>query len=316
MEQNRYEIRPGSSIPECSRILSASALGAENLAFELHFNQNEEMFLRLPGRYRLLSLPVHHDVRDPDPSAEYVRELCRALEQIVAVLPEAFGGLTHYFDPSDTLHPGFYKLFKAENALYLYVLRIDLSFRPNVHTKLRSGGNDMTAEYETRDLFLESEFIPLDSVEFQGREIKAFKVDEMVSQTWIGETGKGYMLRGIWMDADLSKFFTKLFLPEGKSVYPYFPLFCKYKSVCGAPLRFDSSGRKDGLSLFHRQASLLRPWIGTIEKALKQSAFSETMREFEDLRRKVPASWIETWAGMNVRSYLNEADMKEYLIEF
>ena len=34
--------------------------------------------------------------------------------------------------------------------------------------------------------------------------------------TWKGESGEGYMIHGIWMDADINKFFSKLVLPKGR----------------------------------------------------------------------------------------------------
>ncbi len=44
------------------------------------------------------------------------------------------------------------------------------------------------------------------------------------------------------MDADLTKFFSKLFLPAGKKTYPYYPYLCKYKTVCQSPDRPRSRG--------------------------------------------------------------------------
>jgi hypothetical protein len=316
MEQFPNHFRPGPSVPECVRILSAAPVGSENAKFELHFNQNEELFLRLPKTFVVPSIPIHHDVRRPGPAPDYLRGLCLFLEAIVPAMPRAFEGLRYFFDPSDPFHPGFYRLHEAEGARYLFILRLDLGYRPNAHRVLRPGDNDRTAEYETRDLYVESEFIPLSSVENEGSEAISFQVEELISQTWIGETGKGYMIRGIWMDADLSKFFTKLFLPELRSVYPYFPLFCKYKTVCAAPLRFDAEGRQGILPDFHRNIEFLRPWIDGIQKALKRSDFSDTMREFTELRRRVPESWLRSWTGPKISAYLNEADLKEYLVEY
>jgi len=316
MEPFSHEIRPGVAAPDCQRILSAARAGSENVNFELHFNQNEELFLRLPSSLIVPSMPVHHDVRKRNPSAEYLSGLSRVLESLVSALPAAFEGLIHYFDPSDAFHPGFYRLYQAEGSRYLFILRLDLSYRPHPHRVLRPGDNDRTAEYETRDIYVESEFIPLEAVENEGSDAVSFQVDELISQTWIGETGKGYTLRGIWMDADLSKFFTKLFLPDGKSVYPYFPLFCKYRTICAAPLGFDSEARSGALPAFHRQILFLRPRIDAIQKALKLSGFSDTMREFAELRRFVPESWLSGWNGPKLRAYLDEEDLKEYLIEY
>ena len=60
--------------------------------------------------------------------------------------------------------------------------------------------------------------------------VVAFVVKQTISQNWIGETGKGYLVRGIWMDSELTKFFSKLFLPTGKRTYPFYPFTCRYKT--------------------------------------------------------------------------------------
>jgi hypothetical protein len=316
MEQLSNYIRPGYSPPECGRIIDAAAAGPGNQAFELHFNQGEELFLRLSASFSVPSFPIHHDVREPRPSADYLRSLCRVLEAAVSLVPAAFRGLRCFFDPSDPFHPGFYGLHRAGQTPYLFLMRLDLGYRPAAHRLLRQGDNHRSAEYESRDLFLESEFIPLSSAETEYGRDGAFRVAELISQTWIGETGKGYMIKGIWMDVDLSRFFTRVFLPEGMSVYPYFPLFCKYKTVCAAPLSFDDEGRRSELSLFHQRIEFLRPWIAGIQEALKRSDFSDTMPEFTELRRRVPRAWLESWTGPRLKAYLNEADLKEYLVEY
>lgn len=316
MEQFSNLIRPGNPLPECDRITSAASIGPGNGPFELHFNQNEELFVRLPSTFQVPSFPIHHDVSKRLPSPEYLRALCRVLESLVALIPDAFRGLSCHFDPSDPFHPGFHRLFRVEARPYLFSLRLDLGYRPIAHTVIRPGDSDRTAEYGSRDLFLESEFIPLSSVEDEGGPDAGYRVDELISQTWIGETGKGYMLRGIWMDSGLSRFFTKAFLPEGRSLYPYFPLFCKYRTVCASPLSLDPAGREDELPGFHQRIEFLRPWLDGIQEALKRSDFSDTMPEFTELRRRVPRPWLESWTGPSLRAYLNEADLKEYLVEY
>lgn len=313
METFSSEIRPGFSDPECGSLIASRGAIGRNSGFELHFNRNEELFIRLPRPFRVPSLPVHHDVREPMPEGDYLRGLRSLLSQLLESIPAAFSGLTPSFDPSDALRPGFFRLHTIEDSLYLYVLRLDLGFRPQDAKPLRSGSNDRTAEYESRDLYVDSEFIPLDSMAEDGR---SFAVREMLSRTWVGETGKGYMVRGIWMDADISKFLTRLVLPEGKSVYPYYPLFCKHKTICHQCLRFDAEGRQSALPLFHRQALFLRPLMPLVQKALKKTPFSEKMPEFAEIRKRVPEAWLDAYSGVRVAAYLNDADMKEYSIGY
>ncbi len=316
MDDLPYTIRPLFSDPDCDRLLSPSQAGDTNAEHSLHFNQNEDFFIRLKSDIHVPSIPVHHDVRVLEPSEEYLGALRQVLAQVKGLLPQALSGLSYFFDPTDIAHPSFYKIFKAESAFYLYLFRFDLSFRPQSCRLINPGNNDYRAEFLSNDLYLDSELIPLELVEADAGRPLAFHVRQSVSQTWIGETGKGYMLRGIWMDAGLSKFFTKLFLPPGKSLYPYYPLFCKYKSICHMGPRLDSESRREDLALFHRQANFLYPRMEAIQKALKSKEFSESMSEFIELKKRVPESWYEALSRYQVRAYLNDADMKEYQLEY
>lgn len=144
---------------------------------------------------------------------------------------------------------------------------------------------------------------------------KAFRVKQLVSNTWIGETGRGYLVHGVWMDDDLSKFFSKLLLPEGVRTYPFYPLFCKYKTVCAEAAFPGPDYRKRILPLLHRTTTFLAPEIDRIQNSLRDQPFSETMPEFSELRRRVPAAWREVLKGITTSVYLNERDMKEFSVE-
>jgi hypothetical protein len=118
------------------------------------------------------------------------------------------------------------------------------------------------------------------------------------------------------MDNDLTKFFTKLVLPEGLRSYPYYPLFCKYKTVCAQAVPPSPDRRKRLLPLLHRSIGFLAPEMGGIQASLKGNAFSDSSPEFLDLRKRIPASWRDLLAGFSVRSYLNDRELKEYALEY
>jgi hypothetical protein len=39
------------------------------------------------------------------------------------------------------------------------------------------------------------------------------------------------------------------------------------------------------------------------------------MNLYKELKSKIPASWFDAWKDLRIEAYLNEADMKEFLIE-
>jgi hypothetical protein len=137
----------------------------------------------------------------------------------------------------------------------------------------------------------------------------------MISSTWIGETGRGYRVQGIWMDQDLTKFLSKLFIPPDIRIHPYYPFSCKYRSICYFPFIPAEEGRRKGLPLLHRAISLLTPHIEEIEKVLKKNTFSEDLPLFRKIREEIPRDWKEMFAPLKMRAYLNEQEMKEYMFE-
>jgi hypothetical protein len=316
MEELINEIRVVYPDAEINAVLSAIPDNASGVSCAVRFNHSEELFLELGAEFVMPRFPIHHDVHTELPSAPYAYALRDLVKQLSVILPEIFRGLTYYFDPTDPLKPRFYRLYKVENSIYLFLLRVDLVFRHFQGEIIEPGTNDVTPAFRTKRLFLESEFIPLEAVMWEMGRAKAFRVRQLISNTWIGETGRGYLLHGIWMDNDLSKFFSKIVLPEGvRSIYPFYPLFCKYKTICAEAVPPALERRKRMLPLLHRAVTFLAPEMERIQNSLKEASFSETMPEFIELRDKVPASWKEILKGISMRSYLNEQDSKEYSLE-
>mgnify|MGYP006967047256 FL=1 len=257
----------------------------------MRFNQGEEFFIELGSPIVVPHLPIHHDVREPVPNAPYIHAIRDVIKQLSESLPEAFRGLTYFFDPAEILKPCFYRMFKVDESVYLYLLRMDLLPKTLEVDVLEAGTNDKTPAYASRRLYMDSELIPLDAVMWESGRVRAFKIRQLISQTWIGETGKGYMVRGIWMDSDLSKFFTRLFLEPGKRLYPYHPLFCKYKTVCACAPILSSEARRSMVPLLHYAISRLNPEIENIQNVLRTASFSESLEEFAKLRATIPDAW-------------------------
>ncbi|MBN2874263.1 MAG: hypothetical protein JXM71_04135 [Spirochaetales bacterium] len=316
MEQLLNEIKISYIDSGINQMLLTIPEGARNAPYGMRYNQGEEFFIELSSPLFVPKLPIHHDIRKPIPDAHYIGIIRDVLSQLSSILPECFSGLTYFFDPAEILKPCFYRLYKADNDVYLYLLRVDLLPRPFDAETLESGTNDTTQAYSTKRLYLESEIIPLEAVMWESGRAKAFRIRQMISQTWIGETGKGYLVRGIWMDSDLSKFFTKLFVQPGKRIYPFFPVFCKYKTVCATSPILTSDGRRSFIPFLHHAIKFLEPEISRIQETLRDKKFSESLPEFEALRNRVPEAWKATLARFGTEAYLNDREQKEYALSY
>lgn len=314
MEQVTKEIVLRYLDPGIDSILEARSAGGT--AVTHHFSHSEEFFLRLGSPYSVPSFDIHHDIRQNDPDRSYLERLRSVLANLVRLLPSAFRGLTYFFDPAEIFRPCFFRLYNIEGMRYLYLLRLDLSFRPQVHTPTGFGTNDRTPAYSSDLLFLESDFIPLERAAVRDGRIGAFIVKQLVSNTWIGETGRGYSIQGIWIDRDLSKFFSRLFLSPGKRLYPFFPFTCKYRTVCLTLPALSPEGRAKHLPYLHRALSVVGPGIRSIERDLSHGEFSEELPSFQSMKKAVPCSWFSIWDAYTVTAYLTQENRKEWRIDF
>jgi hypothetical protein len=315
MDELLNEIRVVYPDAEINSVLAEIPSGAKGSTFIVRYNHSEELFLDLDTELTMPRFPIHHDIRSDVPTAPYAYALKALVKQLALLLPDIFQGLTYYFDPTDPLKPRFYRLYKVEDSIYLFLLRIDLVFRHFQGEIVEPGSNDVTPAYRTKRLFVESEIIPVEAVMWELGKARAFKVRQLISNTWIGETGRGYLVHGIWMDNELSKFFSKMILPAGVRTYPFYPLFCKYKTICAQAVPPGPDRRKRLLPLLHRTVGFISPEMERILSALKSENFSETMPEFLELRSRVPPAWREVLHGISMRAYLNERDQKEYQLE-
>ncbi len=281
-----------------------------------HYNQNEEFFIRLADSFTVPSFPIHHEVSNPVPEKEYIESLEKLLTQIVPMAGDVFNGVTYFFDPGEIFHPCFYQVFKYKEQLYLYLIRLDLTYRPNDGEILKRGSNDRTIRYKTNKLFLEADLIPLDKVANGEDGIKRLYMEQSISQTWIGETGRGYFIEGIWIDLELTKFITKVFIPAGKRIYPYYPFTCKYRTFCHSLIDLSLEGRKRHLIYHHKAREFILPYLDDIQKALKDESFRDDLPEFKRFKTMIPPFWNKAWESLSVTPYLNEHDMKEFKVVF
>jgi hypothetical protein len=314
MDGGLNEIRLHASDQEINRLIKS--LPDVEGSYSVHYNQNEDFFIQLDRNIVVPHIPIHHDVRTPHPSEAYRRALVEVVEQISAGVPQIFHGLTYFFDPGDIHRPAFFQVFKLGETRYLYMVHLDLKFRTHDAEMTNPGTNDVTAEYRTRKVFLDASLIPIDEIKtMDGGRPSSFVVHQTISQTWIGETGRGYLIQGIWMDQELTKFFSKLFVPKGVRSYPYYPFVCRYRTVCHMVLHLSPQGRKDHIPNLHRAVQFLEPEMRRIEGSLKSTEFTENLPVFMEIKAKVPAVWGEIFKPLKVSAYLNDQDMKEFLIE-
>jgi hypothetical protein len=305
-------IRVGHREPSINALLPGIA--SDDTPWTRRFNQNEELFVELESEISVPSLPIHHDVREPLPSAEYVESVRHVVLQLCAGAPGMLRGLTFTFHPSDVLHAHFHKLYAcAEGDCYLYLLAVDLAYRASEHSATARGTNDRTAAYRGRRLFVEGLLVPVLRPGDQGA--SSFAVQPAFSQTWLGERGKGYFRQGIWIDQDLTRFFSKLFLPAGTRAYPFYPFVCRYRTLCAALMDLAPPARESRLPYLRSALEFIAPARERIESELRTAGFSEDMPFFRELKASLPQQWQSFYRGLRLKAYLNAEGSKEFAVE-
>ncbi len=303
-------IKPDPSVDTLLRSVKSSGC-----TYTPFFTANEELYLELEDSFQVPSFRIHHDVREAAPSQRYRDELRGLMQQLGERLPAVFQGLRYFFDPAEILRPSFFRIYRAEDCLYLYLLRIDLVPRPGVHQQMGRSSNEETPSYTSTKLFIEADMIPIREIQGSDDNPEACLIQRSVSDTWIGETGRGYYVQGIWLDRELTKFFTKLFLPEGARTYPYYPLTCKYQAVCHSLYRLEPADLEKACQVAHRARVFLDPHMEAIQNALRANEFSTDLPIFRELRAELPEDLARHWEGLRLAPFLNDRDMKEFRIE-
>jgi hypothetical protein len=302
----------GNTNEEINQLISAANSSIRK--YTCHYNSSEEMFLKFDKSLTVPAMPIHHDVRDSRAGREYSKSIVEVVRGVMESLPGFLNGMKYYFDPRDVHRPTFYQLYKIQHMNYLYQLKFDLTFHPSHHRVLTQGSNDVSPKFETNRLIIEADFIPIVQID----KVDGFPsliIEESITDTWIGETGRGYYLQGIWLDREITKFFSKLFLQPGQRMYPFYPIHCKYQAICQSLNVFSPEARKKRLAAHHNIRRFILKYLDNIEAALRNNEFSEDLDAFSMIRQKVPAPLINVWKDVSVKAYLNNDDIREYLVE-
>ncbi len=301
--------------PGINAILAQSAEPEPGYRAVCRFSQNEDQFSVLADTYEVPSFPVHHNFQNHVPPDGYVEALSVVLRRVTKLAPRLLAGTSWFFDAANIHAPGFFRIERYGGRAYLYLARIDLSCRPLDSEIIAAGSNSYTHRFRTNRLYHESDWFPL-SPDFDALSGDPISFDQTIPVTWKGESGEGYMIHGIWMDADINKFFSKLVLPKGKRNHPFYPVTCKHRCVSVNALGLEPGTNDLGPKTLHGIRERLEPDLDAILEDLQNAAFSELLPLYRELKAKIPAELGEPWANLRVTPYLNDREHKEYTVEF
>ncbi|TVR02696.1 MAG: hypothetical protein EA403_08210 [Spirochaetaceae bacterium] len=276
------------------------------------FTQNEEFFFELDRPFDVLPIPIHHPVEKLEPSPHYLDAVGNLIDQTASSLAGALHGLDCAFDPMHASWVFFFGLLAEAERPTLLLVTVDMAYRPLEHEVITRGSNDIAPRYRTNRIYLTVDFVPLRDAETTDGTLRV-GMERSISQTWIGETGRGYVTQGIWIDRELNRFFTRLFLPQGARIYPWFPLHARYRCLCHSPLDISASARQNALDTLHDARTIILPRMDEILEELKAQPFSDELPIFQEMRRQVTPH--EEWSRIRMRPYLNAQNMKEYVVE-
>ena len=290
-------------------------IGDSSAKYSIHFSQNEDAFLKCNSFFTVPSFAIHHDVNKDIPSDEYLSAMREFSASVIELFPNVFAGTRYFFDPAEILRPCFVQIFRSDESFYLYLMRLDLNIRLSDDEIITPATNDKTAEYKTEKLYLEGEIIPIKQpdITVKGGEIP---INRLFSSTWIGETGTGYHINGQWIDREITKLLSSAVLPAGIRTYPYYPMRCDFNTICLCPADFGPEGRKTFLTYLHKTLPKVKPLLSEIETGFKSEKFSKEHPLYAELKKQIPDEWTKIWSTLKISPYLNENEMKEYLLEY
>ena len=314
VEQVSNEIRVRYTDAAVNAIIEG--IGEATSPLGRHFSQNEDFFLQLEGEYSVPHIPIHHDVRVPRPSQEYLSILMGVVEQVARLAPQVLKGLTYFFDPAEILRPCFFQVFRIEERWYLYLLRVDLVMRAAESTVRERGTNDTTPWYTSRRLFLEDTVIPLAEVVREDGEGDVLPRERDDLADLDRRAGPGLLragdLDGYRPDQVLQP---PLPAPEQEDLSLLSVPVQVQDCLPGLDQSFSAGPRKRHSLAPSRSCVPGPPYLDQIQEEMKNTPFSEEVPFFQALKAKVPADWYEAWSSLRVEAYLNAADMREYKIE-
>lgn len=309
--------------PELNGVLAKVDEGEARARSSCRFSQNEDQFLVLDEPVEIPAFPVHHNFQDHAPPAGYPRAISEIARGLNASVPWLLAGTRWFFDPVNIHTPGFYRVERFGDREYLYLARLDLTCRPLESEMIEAGSNNRTHRFRTSRLYFESDWYPLapsktpaDGLSSGSAAPGPIMLDQIIPVTWKGESGEGYMIHGIWMDADINKFFSKLVLPPGKRNHPFYPVTCKHHCISVNALGLEPGRSRKGPAVLDAIRTALEGELEAILEDLQTAAFSELMPLFSEIKSRLPPGLGTLWSGLNVAASLNEREQKEYTVEF
>lgn len=320
MQKDLYRININYTDESINNILKN--LPEEQCNFTNHFNHNEEFFIKLDSSFHVPQFKIHHDVNITRPEEEYLQKIRNIVELLSSKLPRLFKNTMYFFDPAKILKLFFFNIFKYKNTEYLFLLTIDLAYRPQAYTLINKGTNDITSSYDSSILFLDPVFIPIKEIVKSNNKLCSFIIKSLLSETWIGEKGDFYHKTGYWMDDALTKFFSKLIFRPYKKYYPYYPLICRYNTICKYVYNF--SKKAEALPVLHNSYKYILPFLSEIQHIIRKKIENnvkdyikvEELDIFKEIKKNIPEELISFSDNVEISIYLNENNMKEYKIDF
>lgn len=273
----------------------------------LMFNEEGRFFFRVPIAISIPSFPVHHDLHNETPPDDYTARLVSILNELTAQVPELFAGTRMYFDPARAFQPFFQRLLSTSAPPMALRVQLDLRVQPEHDQIIRSADNDYTAEYITRDIYADAELVPVKE--------DGLTIEQLLNPTWIGERGRGYTAQGIWIDRDITRFFTALVEPAPARLYPYYPFSSRFRSLTHRPPSWKQRDVELSTERLRQMSAAVVPLIPDIEHTFRTRSFSRDLPLLQELSGCIPP-WIrESFEGVRCRRSLTSDGQMEYTLE-
>lgn len=275
--------------------------------YQAYFNSNEDFYLKSERQFQVPSFPVYQDVKQKKASSEYLTSLEKFLKQIMPLFPQLFYKMTWINHYTEVLRPFFYRDLSLKDKNFLLLLKLDLIYKEGHGKALEQETTTHTAAYESEDLFCEILLLPQIENK-QDEEGFFFPLDIM--NTWTNEVRKNYALSGQWIDMELTRFFSQLFLAKGQSIYPYFPFIYQYHTMAYQLINLCETDLKQNMTQLKMARDFLLPYLEEIAASLKKEKFSPEMLLFQKLQQKISPQWQNFCADMDTQLFLNDINQQ------
>ncbi len=295
-------------LPQINSLLAD--LDTDEIPASSHFTADERFFLKLPEAVEIQSFPIHHDVRKNTPPKRFLDSMISTLSSLTDHVPGLFRGCTYTFDPAYPLEPLFYRILRNNGERYVYMFKLALSYSPAAHEVVRRGSNDVSPSYRTNRLPVDSFLLPLVQAD-----AGTLKIRRYISSTWIGETGRGYLTQGIWMDRDFTRILSQIVLKEHAKTHPWYPVCVRQNTLGYAPVEHTRHAIDSLLPHIARLEAFFAPHMSEIETLLRNGEKTRIAELADELTARYPPDERKRYTQFQTKAYLNEFDQKEYRIE-